>query len=199
MNTHSRCCSPAGTGCPWPPTHTPCAPPRTCPCLSQPSLVHGAKAGVPELTIVRVIRSISCLSLVLCCRKGLCLWPRGEKGTQWCPPMPASSLPVPAHSPPEQLEEHAAQREPVGAAVVRHPFLQHLWSHVPMGAPVGAQSRVRDRARQAGRAGRGAGTLTHWHGASFWRSRRPGPGLRCGRAQTHPGGCLPAAETSCHP
>lgn len=109
MNTHSRCCSPAGTGCLWPHTHTMCPLPRTCPCLPQPSLAHRAKAGVPQLTIVRVIRSISCLSLVLCCRKGLCLWPRGEKGTQWCPPMPASSLPVPAHSPPEQLEEHAAQ------------------------------------------------------------------------------------------
>lgn len=107
--------------------------------------------------------------------------------------------PVSTGSPPEQLEEHAAQREPVGAAVVRHSFLQHLRSHVPMGAPAGAQSGVRGCARQAGRAGRGAGTLTHWHGASFWRSRKPGPGLRCGRAQTRPGGCLPAAKTPCHP
>lgn len=33
----------------------------------------------PALTTVSVIRSISCLSLVLCCLKGLCLW-REEKG-----------------------------------------------------------------------------------------------------------------------
>lgn len=37
--------------------------------------------------------------------------------------------------PPKQLEEHAPQREPVGAAVVRRPLLQNLWGHVAVGAP----------------------------------------------------------------
>jgi len=52
-----------------------------------------------------------------------------------------STLPSPQdrtsefHSPPQELEEHAAQGEPVGAAVVACPLLQHLGSHVPMGAP----------------------------------------------------------------
>lgn len=32
----------------------------------------------PGLTTVSVIRSISCLSLVLCCLKGLCLWKEGK-------------------------------------------------------------------------------------------------------------------------
>lgn len=49
---------------------------------------------VPQLTMVRVIRSISCLSLVLCCRKGLCLWWRGQKGLSGAhpyPPVPTSA------------------------------------------------------------------------------------------------------------
>lgn len=33
------------------------------------------------LTMVSVMRSISCLSLVLCCLKGLCLDRRGERET----------------------------------------------------------------------------------------------------------------------
>lgn len=33
----------------------------------------------PGLTTVSVIRSISCLSLVLCCLKGLCLWKEGKR------------------------------------------------------------------------------------------------------------------------
>jgi len=37
------------------------------------------------------------------------------------------------HSPSQQLEEHAAQREPVRTAVVRCPLLQHLGGHVPVG------------------------------------------------------------------
>lgn len=46
---------------------------------------------------------------------------------------------LPAYSPPQQLEEHAAQREPVSAAVIGHTLLQDLWGHVPVGAPVRAQ------------------------------------------------------------
>lgn len=51
-----------------------------------PHELHQASPGWdPPLTIVNVILSISCLSLVLCCRKGLCLGkksqsPRSENG-----------------------------------------------------------------------------------------------------------------------
>lgn len=38
------------------------------------------------------------------------------------------------HSPPQQLEEHAAQGEPVGTAVVGCALLQHLGGHVPVGS-----------------------------------------------------------------
>lgn len=44
-----------------------------------------------------------------------------------------------SHSPPQQLEEHAAQGEPVGTAVIGHALLQHLRGHVPVGAPVEAR------------------------------------------------------------
>lgn len=38
----------------------------------------GTPPRLPTLTMVSVMRSISCLSLVLCCRKGLCLGRRGQ-------------------------------------------------------------------------------------------------------------------------
>lgn len=59
---------------------------------------------------------------------------RGLSSAQLCPAV-SSCAQLSPHSPPEQLEEHAAQREPVGAAVVGHPLLQHLRRHVPVGAP----------------------------------------------------------------
>lgn len=34
----------------------------------------------------------------------------------------------------QKFEKHAAQGEPVGTAVIGRPLLQHLGSHVPMGA-----------------------------------------------------------------
>lgn len=44
-----------------------------------------------------------------------------------------------SHSPPQQLEEHAAQGKPVGTAVIGHALLQNLRGHVPVGAPVEAR------------------------------------------------------------
>lgn len=73
---------------------------------------------------------------------------------------PPAPTPASAHSPPEQLEEHAAQREPVGAAVVRHSFLQHLRSHVPVGAPVGAE---RGSGAVPGRRAQGGQGRGHTH------------------------------------
>lgn len=43
-----------------------------------------------------------------------------------------------ANSPPQQLEKHATQGEPVGTAVVGHTLLQDFGGHVPVRAPVGA-------------------------------------------------------------
>ena len=44
-----------------------------------PHELHPANPGwYPPRTIVNVILSISCLSLVLCCRKGLCLGKKGQ-------------------------------------------------------------------------------------------------------------------------
>lgn len=41
------------------------------------------------------------------------------------------------HSPSQKFEQHATQGEPVGTAVIRRPLLEHLGSHVPMGATRG--------------------------------------------------------------
>jgi len=73
------------------------------------------------------------------------------------PPVPSRTHPCPHNSPPEQLEEHAAQREPVGAAVVRHSFLQHLGSHVPVGAPAGGTERGQGLCQAGGQGGQGRG------------------------------------------
>lgn len=57
-------------------THTGDPSPTVPPPWTPPSL--------PTLTIVNVMRSISCLSLVLCCRKGLCLDKRHKvRGQEW--------------------------------------------------------------------------------------------------------------------
>lgn len=61
-------------------------------------------------------------------------WPREELPSVLSYPPPGT-----AHSPPQQLEEHAAQGEPVGAAIVGHALLQNLGGHVPMGAPMEAR------------------------------------------------------------
>lgn len=48
-------------------------------CTTAPHELHPANPGwYPPRTIVNVILSISCLSLVLCCRKGLCLGKKGQ-------------------------------------------------------------------------------------------------------------------------
>lgn len=91
MNTRCGHCPPLGP--PPPPPPLPARPPRPVPSTRWGAQQHrGARApstpapgegwGAPQLTMVRVIRSISCLSFVLCCRKGLCLRPRGQRGTQ---------------------------------------------------------------------------------------------------------------------
>lgn len=177
----------AKTSCPRPPV---CLPEQGC---ARPA--HGSLSAPTHHGERHPVNLVLVLRLVLPERAVPAAWRfRRFSGAQRCPAVPSCAQLSP-HSPPEQLEEHAAQREPVGAAVVGHPLLQHLRRHVPVGAPGEGAQGGQGPPREGGRAGRGVGTLTRWRGASSWRSRRPGPGRRCGRGQTRPGGCLLAAET----